>query len=165
MAVAAIEPVCQPERLMNGSNWGRDMYLRAIPFGASIRRYEDYRLVGGVGIALAGYAGFFVVLYWLMQPTVSENPGLAAYRPPPKTVVKYLDAPWVPASPSDVLPMRAADEPREIVKRSVTEEPKKETKKQEARTTPRRAAQPVREQPNPFWGHASSRSFGSRPWF
>ena len=44
------------------------------------------------------------------------------------------------------------------------DEPKKVTKKQEVRTAPRRA-RPVREQPNPFWGYASSRSFGFRPGF
>jgi hypothetical protein len=36
-----------------------------------------------IGTVIAAYAGFFLVLYWLMQPTVSANAGLAAYRPPP----------------------------------------------------------------------------------
>jgi hypothetical protein len=64
--------------------------------------------------------------------------------------------------------MRAAAESAPaIAKSNVTEKPKKEikeTKKQEARTSPRRV-RPVREQPTPFWGYASSRSYGSRPWF
>jgi hypothetical protein len=140
------------------------MYLRGNPFSSRTWRYEDCHLATAIGIVLAGYAGFFFILYWLMQPSITPNPGLAAYRPPPKTIVHYADSPWVPPAPSEALPIRAADPEPEIAKSSVTEEPKKETKKQERRTTARRT-QPVREQPNPFWGHASSRSFGSRPWF
>src|SRR5262245_10479177 len=143
------------------------MYLRGNPLGLRTQRHEDYPLAAAVGIVLAGYVAFFVGLYWLMQPTVSANPGLAAYQPPPKTVVRYADSPWVPPPPSEALPIRAAAEPAPAVaKSSVAEEPKKETKakKQEARTSPRRA-RPVREQQNPFWGWASSRSVGSRPWF
>jgi len=138
------------------------MYLRG-KFGTGA--YEDYRLGTAVGFILAAYLGFFVALYWLMQPSVGANPGLAAYQPPPKTVVRYADSPWVPPAPSEALAIPAATEPvPELAKNSVTEAPKKETKKQEARTAPRRA-RPVREQPNPFWGYASSRSFGFRPGF
>jgi hypothetical protein len=42
--------------------------------------YEDYRLGMTIGTVIAAYAGFFLVLYWLMQPTVSANAGLAACR-------------------------------------------------------------------------------------
>ena len=141
------------------------MYLRGISFGVGGSRYEDCRLAAAGGIVLGAYAAFFLAIYWLMQPTITANSGLAGYQPPPKTVVRYADSPWVPPSPSEAFPIRAADEPAtEIAKSSATEEPKKETKKQEARTTPRRA-RPVREQPNPFWGFASSRTSGSRPWF
>jgi len=133
------------------------MYLREnLGRGSS----EDYRLGAAVGILLAAYAGFFLALYWLMQPSVAANPGLAAYRPPPKTVVHYADSPWVPPAPSEALAIPTATEPApEIAKSSVTEEPKKETKKQEPRTAPRRAHA---AQPNPY---ASSRSSGFRPWF
>ena len=128
--------------------------------------YEDYRLGMTIGTVIAAYAGFFLVLYWLMQPTVSANAGLAAYRPPPKTVVKYADAPWVPPDPSEALPFRASGErPPVVAKTSVTEEPKKEVKKPERRAAPRQAQRPVQAQQNPFWGFASSRSSGSRPWF
>jgi hypothetical protein len=126
--------------------------LHGNTFGPSTSRYEDCRLAGIAGIVLAGYAAFFFVLYWLMQPTVTANSGLAA-----KTIVKYADAPWVPPNPS---PIRTVDEPAPVAaKPSVTE-----TKKQERRTAPQQARR-VREQPNPFWGYASSPSFGSRPWF
>jgi hypothetical protein len=141
------------------------MYLRGNPYGPSSSRYEDCRLAGTAGIAVAAYAAFFFILFWLMQPTVTANSGLAGYQPPPKTIVKYdVNAPWVPPSPSEPLPRRALDEPPVIVKRSVAEEPKKETKKQEARTAPRQA-RPAAQQPNSFWGFGSSPSGGSRPWF
>ena len=84
--------------------------------------HEDYRLGVTVGTVIAAYAGFFLVLYWLMQPTVSANAGLAAYRPPPKTVVKYADAPWVPPDPSETVPVRrGSDErPPDIAKANIT---------------------------------------------
>jgi hypothetical protein len=97
-----------------------------------------------------------------MQPTVSANSGLAAYRPPPKTVVTDAYAPWVPPGPTAALLIRSPDEPREIAKRAVTEDPKKETKdtkKPEARTAPRPARQ-AREQPNPFWGGFGQGGYG-----
>src|SRR5258705_2168356 len=122
------------------SRRGPHMYLRGNPFGPSTSRYEDYRLATAVGLILAVYAGFFLVLAWLMQPSITPNRGLAAYRPLPKTVVHYADSPWVPPTPSETLPIRAVTKPApETAKSSVTEAPKKETKKQEARTIPRRA--------------------------
>jgi hypothetical protein len=141
------------------------MSLRGYPFGPSTSRYEDGRLAVTAGIAVGAYAAFFFFLFWLMQPTVTANSGLAGYQAPPGTAVKSANAPWVPPSPSEVFPRRAADEPAPVMaKRSVAEEPKKETKKQEARTAPRQARPPV-EQQNPFWGFASSPSAGSRRWF
>ena len=141
------------------------MYLRGNPLGPNTLLYDNYRSAAAAGIILGAYIGFFFALYWLMQPSVSANPGLAEYRPPPKTVVHYADSPWVPPTPSEALPIAAATESApEVAKSAISEEPKKGTKKQEARTTPRRA-HPVREQQNPFWGFASSRSSGSRPWF
>src|SRR5262245_44871489 len=145
------------------------MYSRWNPFRPRTSRSEDFSLAAAGGIVLAAYASFFLLLYWLMQPSVVANPGLAGYRPPPKTIVRYADAPWVPPDPSEPFPIRATREPgAEVAKSRVTEEPKKEVKKQEARTAPRQARPaPAQQQQNPFWGgFASSRSsFGSRPWF
>src|SRR5262244_3412091 len=116
------------------------MYLHGNLVGPNAPRSDDYRLAAAVGFVVAAYLGFFVVLYWLMQPTVTANPGLAAYQPPPKTVVRYADSPWVPPPPSEAL-VRAQAEPAapEPAKSLVAEEPKKETKKQAVRTTPRQA--------------------------
>ena len=96
------------------------MYLRGNPFGPSTSLYDDCRSTVAVGIVLGAYVGFFFALYWLMQPSVSANPGLAGYRPPPKTVVHYADSPWVPPAPSEALPIPAATEPApEVAKSSI----------------------------------------------
>ncbi len=113
------------------------MYLRWNPFRPRTSRFEDCRLGAAGGIVLAAYAGFFFVLYWLMQPSVTANPGLAAYRPPPKTVVRYADSPWVPPAPSEALPIRAETEPApELAKSSVAEEPKKRQKRSKRHAQP-----------------------------
>jgi len=144
------------------------MYLRGHALRRSTPQNEDYHLAAAIGLVLAAYVGFFLYLYWLMQPTVSASPGVAGYRPPPKTVVRPADLPSVPPAQPEALP--AAEPASAMAKSNVAEKPKKqikETKRQEARTT--RRARPVREQPaqpSPFWGYASSsRSYGSRPWF
>jgi hypothetical protein len=61
------------------------------------------------GTILAGAACFFLLTYYLFQPTLSPNPGLAAYTPPPGTRLVPLprksDAPELaelPAEPSSV---------------------------------------------------------------
>ena len=106
------------------------MYLRGNPLGPNTLLSDNYRSAAAAGIVLGAYIGFFFALYWLMQPSVSANPGLAEYRPPPKTVVHYADSPWVPPTPSEALPIPAATEPApEVAKSAISEEPKKETKK------------------------------------
>jgi hypothetical protein len=149
---------------------GAHMHLRGNALRRSTPQNEDYHLAGAIGLVLAGYVGFFLYLYWLMQPTVSAKPELAGYRPPPKTVVRPADPPSVPpAQPETLAPAEPASA---MAKTNVTEQPKKEIKekkKREARTTSPRRARPVRQQPtqpSPFWGYAwSPRSYGSRPWF
>jgi len=138
------------------------MYLRGHQFAPGIGRYADYRLVAAAGIILTVYAGLALGFESLMQPTVVANSGLSGYRPPPKTIVHYADSPWVPPTSSEAPPVLAVAEP--APEGNVVEEPKKETKKQEAQKMPRHA-RPAREQQNPFWGFTSSQSFGPRRWF
>jgi hypothetical protein len=131
-------------------------------------RYQDSGLAVALGIHLGVYTGvafcFGAVLYWLMQPTVFENYGIAAYKPPPKTVVVYADSPWAPPpAPSEPPVTVAVAEPPPDVVQSTTVA-MKEVKKREARTAPRRERR-VRERPNPMFDYASSRSYGFRPWF
>ena len=147
------------------------MHLRGNALRRCTPQNEDYHLAGAIGLVLAGYVGFFLYLYWLMQPTVSAKPELAGYRPPSKTVVRPADLPSLPPAQPETL--STVEPASAMAKANVTEKPKKETKetkKREARTTSPRRARPVRQQPtqpSQFWGYASSssRSYGSRPWF
>ena len=143
------------------SLWGAA--LRRNWFVKSLWRFEDYRLVAAVGIFLGAYLGLATAFYWMMQPTVAANSGVAAYRPPPKTVVHDANSPWVPPAPAEAPPLKATAAPEpEFAAREPMAESKKQTRKREGRTI---ARQPARQQQNPFWGYASSRSGGSRPWF
>ena len=134
-------------------------------------RYTD----SGLGAALTIYLGvcvglttcFGAGLYWLMQPSVFPNPGLAAYKPPANFVVTFTGsasqsmppAP-LPEPPATVLSPKPAVEAGIVT--NVT--PKKEAKKQRAVTSPQ-ARRPRQERPNPMWDYAYQPSFSSRPWF
>src|SRR5258705_11686731 len=74
-------------------------------------RRQDFRLAAGVGFCLGVYVVLAVAFHWLMQPTVSENYGIAAYKPPPATIVVYPRAPFVPPPPSEPRSSSVASEP------------------------------------------------------
>jgi hypothetical protein len=141
-------------------------------------RAKDCGLAAAPGIILGVYMGvavcFAAGFYWLMQPTVSRNPGLAAYKALPKTVVVYADSAWVPHTPpQSPATVGIAETAPEVVESTVAAPkndtvvvaPKKTTKRREARTTPRRREPLARERTNPFWDYAASTSYGYRPWF
>lgn len=139
--------------------------------------FRDWGVAAAPGIALGAFVGvavcFAAGFYWLMQPTVILNPGLAAHKALPKTVVIYAKSPWVPPTPSELPATVAIAEPLpEVVESTVVAPnkdsvvaPKKETKRREARTTPRRRERLARERTNPFRNYAASPSYGYRPWF
>src|ERR1700730_193222 len=106
-------------------------------------------LVTALAVFLAVYGGIALGFFWLMQPSVAKNSGLAAYQPPPKTVVIYADMPRLPPPPSEPLVALAGAEPtQEIAEKSVAA-PKPESNKRKARPAPRRE-RVVRERPNPM---------------
>jgi uncharacterized iron-regulated membrane protein len=128
--------------------------------------FQDCGFAIAISFHLSIYVGIALFFYWLMQPTVNQNLGLAAYKPPPKTVVVYADSPWVPPAQSELPSTVAVAEPTpEVVDESVVVAPKKEMKKREGRTAPRRGRPVVRERQNPMWDYAFAPSFGRRPWF
>jgi hypothetical protein len=99
-----------------------------------------------------------------MQPSVVTNQGIAAYRPPPKTVVNYSDAPWVPPAESEPRAAFALAQPEQAAEESKVAPPKTETKA-EVKTRQTRAAAPRRHaRPRPAWNYTAS-PFGFRPWF
>src|SRR5262249_22375306 len=122
------------------------MYSRWNPFRPRTSRSEDFSLAAAGGIVLAAYASFFFGLYWLMQPSVTANPGLAGYRPPPKTIVRYADSPWVPPAPSEALPIRAQAEPAPAPAKSTLARPQRAASPRSRRKRPKRSkrhAQPL----------------------
>jgi hypothetical protein len=134
--------------------------------------YQDRRLAFALGLNAGVYAGivacFAAGLFWLMQPRVVQNQGLAAYKPPPGTVVIYADPTRVPPALSEppepetvgmAEPAPAVAESPVAATQSPAVATKKETKKRETRIMP------PRERWSPFWDNAAAPSRGFRPWF
>jgi len=137
--------------------------LGGIQLRLGIPRPHDVGLAAAaLAICLGVYGGFATGFHWLMQPTVVQNPGLAAYQPPPKTVVVYSGSPFVPPAPSaPAAPVALTERAPDVLE--TAEAPKKETKRHHARA-PRRE-RPAVERRNPMWDFASRPSHGYRPWF
>jgi hypothetical protein len=100
-----------------------------------------------------------------MQPTVVKNSGLAAYKPPPKTVVSYV--PWTPPPPSSERETTfAASGAGEAQSTPAIPPPKSEVATAQARANiPRQQHRRVYSAPRPVWGYAAPRQWGFRPWF
>jgi hypothetical protein len=134
---------------------------------ANRSRYPDAGATTALAIHLAVYVGvagcFAAGLYWLMQPRVFANAGLAAYKPPPKTVVIYAGSPgaWRPPPAPEPLPEMAANSPP-VVAESPAVEPKKEAK--QAAVTIQRARRSRPERSNPMQDYAYQ-PYSFRPWF
>jgi hypothetical protein len=168
-----IEPICPRARL---NEWSRvEAFVRV-----SILRtatYQDRRLAFALGLNVGVYAGivacFAAGLFWLMQPKVVQNQGLAAYKPPPGAVVIYADPARVPpalsAPPPEPETIGMAEPAPAVVEtpaaamQSPAAAAKKEIKRRETRAETR--ALPPRERWNPFWDTAAAPSRGYRPWF
>jgi hypothetical protein len=110
-------------------------------------RRQDLSLAAGVGFCLGVYVVLAFAFHWLMQPTVSTNYGLAAYKPPPATVVVYPTTPFVPPDPSELPSSSVAAEPpvlaafaavvSEVEKKPAVELPKQAPQKGVKRTSRR----------------------------
>jgi hypothetical protein len=137
--------------------------------------YQDTGSTIALPIYLGAYVGFAACfaagLYWLMQPSIFPNAGLAAYKPPPNTVVTFSGSPgaWAPPLLPEPTPAVPVVEPVPAVAESPVVAPKKEAKKQQAVAAPR-ARRPRPERRNPMQDYAYQPSYGQpsygfRPWF
>jgi hypothetical protein len=113
---------------------------------------------------MAGAACIFLLLYELYRPTVYANPGLAAYEPPPGTVLLPLpgkhDAPILAAMPDETLDRGASP-----VQAQANDKPK-HAEHSRARTASRRRA--PGEAPSRNEGYrdrGNAWQIASRPWF
>jgi hypothetical protein len=97
-----------------------------------------------------GVAGSFGLgLYALLRPAQTQNIGLAAYTPPPATVVNY-DA--VRRLAPDPMPVVAAAEPEvTVAAKPVVEEPKPTVKVKKTRERTRHAARKSQRRRNDYW--------------
>jgi hypothetical protein len=127
-------------------------------------RYQGSGLFAGFALFLGVYAAAGFIFYWLMQPTVITNRGMAAYQPPPMTVV--TDVPWVPPASSESDAAFAMTRRTQEIAESRAAATKSEVKAAETPAAPRREHR-VRARPAPSWGYTAGRSngFGFRPWF
>jgi hypothetical protein len=86
---------------------------------AGSSRHQDDGLATALAIHLGVYcaagACFALGLYALMQPSRCANPGVAAYKPPPGTVITYA-----PAPPSRVEPSQAASRTEPVAAAALT---------------------------------------------
>ena len=125
-------------------------------------RYQDRRLAVALGLNVGVYAGivacFAAGLFWLMQPKVLQNQGLAAYKPLPGTVVNYGDPTRLPPAQSESPETVGMAELAPAVVESPVVATKKDIKKRETRTTA------ARERWSPFWDNAAAPSRGFRPF-
>jgi hypothetical protein len=124
-------------------------------------RFADPRAIAGFSAFLGLYAGVAFGFYWLMQPTVVGNRGMAAYQAPPKAVVSYV--PWVPPAPEADTAVVVA-QPAPAVEQSNVTPAKAEVKTHEARRTAPRERH-ARARPAPRYSYDVGRAFAFRPWF
>ena len=115
-------------------------------------------LLGVSSAILAGAAGLFALIFFLCQPAVSPNPGVAAYTPPPATrlvpLPRISDAPELAELPAEAPSGLAA-----LAQARADDPPAKPPPRPVARKRPR--VEPVeREQRN--IGFAQPWNFGYR---
>ena len=122
--------------------------------------------LGALGLLCSATAALFLMLYWLMQPKVLENPGMAAYHPPPSTrlvpVPRESEAPELASLPESSAPSLAEApipaEPPKPAKPAVRERSKKIVA-----AKPRRNPERERTYAQQQWGFASSQR-RPEPW-
>jgi len=126
-------------------------------------RYQRSGLTAGFALFLGVYAVAALIFYWLMQPTVLGNRGMAAYQPPPMTVVS--DVPWVPPAPSETDAAFVAPRRTPEIDQSRAAATTSEIKAAEKPAAPRREYRVRAARPAPAWSYSAGRSWGFRPWF
>ena len=114
-----------------------------------------------VGSCLGVYVILAMAFHWFVEPTVAKSREVAAYQPPPATVMQYTAAPVaVPVAPPEPpsrfaatsatsAPTSAAPEPAD---KPVDTTPKKPSRQRAERTTARH------ERPTNGWNQVGSAS-------
>ncbi len=115
-------------------------------------------LLGVSSAILAGAAGIFALIFFLCQPTVSPNPGVAAFAPPPATrlvpLPRISDAPELAELPAEAHSGLAA-----LAQARAVDQPAKPPPHPIARKRPR--VEPIEHDQRNF-GFAQPWNFGNR---
>jgi hypothetical protein len=118
--------------------------------------------IGGAMLAAGGL--FFLALYWLAQPTFYENPGLAAFTPPPATPLVPLagprDAPALAQIPSQPPSALTALAQAQSTEKPASEKPIKPVSHQAAHKHEPAAPHQINQ---PQWGYAQQ-NYEYRDW-
>ena len=133
------------------------------------------RHIDGAAVALAIYVAICcgipvclaLGLYELMQPMRTSNPGLAAYKPPPGTVIDFA-TPTRPLSVPETLPVVIEPTVETIAEPAPQQqvETKKSTSASKTQRTKRQRAARRKERRDPMTGFAFQPSFGGyRSWY
>src|SRR5262249_14740228 len=126
-------------------------------------------LVLCLGFYVAVAACFAFGVYELMQPSCHTNPGLAAYKPPPATVIAYAPpsrsadaavAAPAPAEPETVGAAEAAAPPAEA--KPETKPPAPEVKEAKVERPKRQRPARRREYRDPMMNYAAQPFYGYR---
>ena len=129
----------------------------------AISRRHDFGSAAAVAICLGVYAIVAVGFHSLIPPTRIQSHGVAAYDPPPKTVVDYPESPFGPLARSRRVRSIPLAGPAPTIVESPAVAPKKEAKRHHARTAPQHERRVI-DRGNP-WDFASRQSYsGYRPF-
>src|SRR4051794_39105500 len=96
---------------------------------------DSLPILNAFAVTLGLTAALFLLLYWLMQPKVFDNPGVAAYQPPTRTRLEPLpratDAPQIAELPEETaVPIVAHEQSPPEATKPVKAEKRKLAKKQ-----------------------------------
>ena len=141
-----------------------------------VTRYHiEDETTAAIGIPIAAYLiGFSLLALWLyslLQPHYTPNPGLAAYKPPPATVISDMPARSV-AQHWQAPPLAEIESPAEEPKATVVDsEPErtvdvKEPKRPKAPTRTRERNNPLRDYAAAYRGYGGAYQgySGNRPF-
>jgi hypothetical protein len=137
--------------------------------------------LGALSLMCGLTAALFLLLFWLMQPKVLNNPGIASYSPPPATRLEPLprksDAPELadlpPVNSSSAFAEAFSPEPPAPAKQEARERPKKPSPARPRRNPERdksyaqqqQQMQQLRQRPQWGFGYGQQRTGPSWSWF
>jgi hypothetical protein len=138
--------------------------------------------LGALSLMCGLTAALFLLLFWLMQPKVLQNPGMASYSPPPGTRLepppRKSDAPELAELPpvnsssafaeafsSSEPPAPAKQETRERPKKAAPAKPRRNVDREKSYAQQQQQMQQLRQRPQWGFGYGQQRNGPSWSWF